>query len=254
MNVSGGNRAVAAVLVLALSALAPPTLAQMGTTTPTSDQGCVPAGMNGQCNELGTILMDFQKDVTGTPVDVTTRITLETTFKDREARTFLFSVRNVTAPGDGPSPVTVELVNFTSTSGEISVTKTERPGANELDMWVDVLDVPVHEPIDITVRAGATDRGAFRLETLAMPFDRAYHPIRGPDGAEASLFSFTFLAVNKQTEATASTSSTGLDHSLVRSLPGAEPVIAVAAIAVVALLLAGPRRRRATPLQMFRRP
>lgn len=223
----------AAMLALMLAAVpAAPAQAQ-GT--------CAPPGMSGQCNELGTILMDFQRDVQGSPIDVTARITLDNNHRD-QARAFLFSVRNVS--GEAGSPVSVELKGFATTSGPVVTQKVERPGPHEVNLWVDVLDVPVGQPIDLTVTVGSSERGAYRLEVLVMPFDRAYMPLRSASGTDLSLFAFTLLGVNRETgDASTGATERGIfdSNSVGRRLPGPEPAWALAVLGAAALVAARKR-------------
>lgn len=233
-----------AVLVAALVAGAAPVAAQ----DPTSS--CTTMGMTGQCNELGSITMASDVAINGEMQTISASIVVNNLYRDREVRQFLFSVRNVSV--DGSSPVVVELVNFATSQGPVGVLRTENPGPNELNMWVDVLDVPVGTPIDLSVRVGATRQGGFKLETLAMPFDRAYKPIVGSDGRELSLFAFTFLSVDQPTAG--GTGGTGLGSSLGRSLPGPDTAVAMAAVAGLALLVTRTPRQPRRPLRLFRRP
>jgi hypothetical protein len=124
------------------------------------------------------------------------------------------------------------------------VTRTEQPSSTEVDQWADVLDVPVGQPIDLAVQAGATDKGAYRLEVLVQPFDKAYHTIKDSSGNDASLFSFTLLIVNK-----ASGSGGGSNPLTNRvggalHVPGMEGAAAAGSLAL-ATVLAARRRTRA---------
>lgn len=234
-----------ALLAAALVLGAVPAAAQDPATS------CTTMGMTGQCNELGSITMASDVTIDGEMQTLSASIVINNLYRDREVRQFLFSVRNVSGP-DGTSPVVVELVTFATSQGPVAVLRTENPGPNEINLWVDVLDVPVGTPIDLTVRVGATRQGGFKLETLAMPFDRAYKPILGSDGRELSLFAFTFLSVNQPTSG--GTGGTGLGSSLGRSLPGPDAVAALAAVAGAALLVTRAPPRRGAPLRLFRRP
>jgi hypothetical protein len=250
-------RAIRPVVALAVAALfaAPGVVAQQA-----QQPSCAPSGMSGQCSELGSIIMDFQRDVKGQPIDVSVRITLDNNYRE-QARFFLFSVRNVSVDEE-PSPVTVDLKSFRTALGEVAVTNPQQPSPNELNLWVDVLDIPVGQPIDLTVTIGVREAGAFYLEALVMPFDRAYHPIKGSQGQELSLFAFTLLAVNQPTGAGG---SGGLlpTGSVANALPGMEAGFALAAALVAGLVLRGrggrpagaaPRGAAGTSLRLFRRP
>ena len=197
---------------------------------------CGDPGMNGQCTEFGSIAMESQRDIRGEPIDLTVSFTLDTAYADQGSRWLLVSVRNVEA--DGSNPVTIEMVRFASAYGDDLTTRVEQPHANELNLWVETLDTPVGTPVTLDLRVGATERGAFRLETLVMAFDRGYAPIRDSDGNDASLFSFTLLGVNDETQA-----QSGDKGSLLRGnkIPGLEATAALGALVGAALLL----RRRA---------
>lgn len=214
-----------AVVLLALG------MAALLALSPAGAQGsCAVPERNAQCTEFGTIAMDSQRDIRGEPIDIAADITLNTAYEDQGARWLLFSVRNVEA--DGSNPVTIELNGFSSAYGEIVTTRVDHDTANELDLWVDVLDTPVGIPIDLDVKVGATERGAFRLETLVMAFDRGYAPLKDAAGNDASLFSFTLLGVNEET---GSISPGGDSLSDGKKLPalGLVPLLAAVAAAVV---------------------
>ncbi|HUR62216.1 MAG TPA: hypothetical protein VM286_07640 [Candidatus Thermoplasmatota archaeon] len=172
--------------------------------TPTQDPGaqpataapCVEPGKNIQCNAFGSISMDTQRDIKGDPITETVSIWLNTNMQDQGARWLLFSVRNNTA--DGSNPVEIALVRFSTPNGDMVTTRVDRPGANEIDLWVDVLDTPAQTPITIEVQVGSSERGAYRLEALVLAFDRGYETLKDASGAEASLFASTLLGVNKE--------------------------------------------------------
>lgn len=220
---------------IAASAL---TLVALLAFVPTaSAQGCSEPGRNAQCTAFGNIAMDSQRDIRGSPIDVGVAIFLHTGYEDQGARWLLFSVRNVEQ--DGSNPVTVKLTKFASPHGDIVTTRVEDAKANELNLWVDILDTPVGVPIDLGVRVGATERGAFTLEALVMAFDRGYAPIQDSSGNDASLFSFTLLGVNKETANVNSDGGSLLDGNKVPAL-GFVPLLAILAGLVVVA-----RRRRA---------
>lgn len=220
---------IAALGLVALLALAQPAGAQ---------GGCTEAGKNVQCSEFGAITMDSQRDIRGDPIDLTATITLNTAYGDHAARWLLFSVRNVTS--DGSNPVTITLVRFGTSAGEIVTTRAEHPSANELNLWVDTLDAPVGTPITLDMKIGSTDRGAYRLETLVMAFDRGYAPVKDSSGNDASLFSFTLLGVNKETAGVSADGGSIMDG---HKLPGMEAIPALVAVTLVAAVLI--RRRQA---------
>lgn len=220
-------------------------LAASTAAVPAAAQGCAPSGMSGQCNELGSILMDFQRDIAGQPIDQNVRITIGHDYRE-VARSFLFSVRNLSQEGT-PSPVSVALVSFATASGDVTVLKTEQPTPSQLDLWVDVLDVPVGDPIDLTVSVGARERGAFRLEALVMPFDRGYAPLTDAAGNSLNLFAFTVLGVNKASGEASSGNPGGLfkGSSVGKALPGPEAWVLAASVGLAAL---------ATSRTLYRRP
>jgi hypothetical protein len=92
----------------------------------------------------------------------------------------------------------VNLDSFTADGAQIVTSKKEvKP--YEVDLWVDVEDVPVGKTITLDMTVGAAEAGAFQLETLVMSFDRGYAPVTMSGGVEASLFSFTLLGVKSPT-------------------------------------------------------
>jgi len=208
--------------------------AVLALSSAVAQSGCAQSGRNMQCNEFGRIAMDNQQDIRGEPVELSVDITLRTGYEDQGARWLLFSVRNVEP--DGSDPVTIELLSFHSTHGNIATTRVEQPSASELNLWVDILDTPIGAPIEIELRVGATERGAFELETLVMAFDRGYVPIQTSSG-DASLFSFTLLGVNEETGKI----SSGKSFLEGQKLPGFGVVPLVAVLAAVAVLV---QRRR----------
>jgi hypothetical protein len=208
----------------------------LGLSPAAAQGGCSEDGRNVQCTGFGRISMESQRDIRGDAIDVAAAVTLDTGYADQGARWLLFSVRNVEA--DGSNPVTIELGHFTSPYGDIVTTRVEHATANELDLWVDILDTPVGQPIDLALRVGATERGAFRLETLVMAFDRGYEPVKDPDGNDASLFSFTLLGVNQETGAV---NPDGGSLAEGKKLPALGAVPLLSAVALLAVLA----RRRA---------
>lgn len=198
---------------------------------------CKKSGMNVQCNPLGTIAMASQKHIKGDPVAATITIQLDTNLADQEARYVLFSVRNVTDYQE--SPVILSLERFGTAAGEIVTMRVDHEDPNELNLWVNVLDLPVGVPITIDLQVGATDRGAYLLEALVMPFDRGYEPIMDSEGKDISLYSFTLLGVN---EVTGDSFAQGGGGPLTRiSTPGFEWTLALAALVLVGLAFRGRR-------------
>jgi len=210
----------------------------VGAVPAAAQSGCTEAGKNVQCTEFGAITMDSQRDIRGEAIDLTASIVLNTAYSDHAARWLLFSVRNVT--DDGSNPVTITLVRFASNAGDIVTTRVEHPSANVLNLWVDTLDAPVGTPITLDMKIGSTDRGAYRLETLVMAFDRGYAPVVDSSGHDASLFSFTLLGVNKETAGVASDGGSLLDG---HKMPGLEIVPIIAIVTAAAAIVA--RRRQA---------
>ncbi|MEA3137756.1 MAG: hypothetical protein QOC71_2037 [Thermoplasmata archaeon] len=205
------------------------------TPTQAASDGCSAPGWNRQCSEFGIIAMEDRRDIRGEPIVASAYVDLDTNYAESGARWLLFSVRNL--EDDGSNPITIELVKFAGPNGDIVTTRVEQPSANQIDLWVDALDVPVNEEITIEVNVGATERGAFTLETLVMAFDRGYEPVYGSGGEEASLFSFTTLGVNDET---ASVGGGGGSLTDGKKLPGLGVLPMLAAVAA-ALVLA--RRR-----------
>lgn len=167
-----------------------------------SSRECYEPGFNMECNEFGDIRMQSNDEVRGEPIETTTYINLDRSFEDREegpdARWVMFAVRNVTPAGE--SPVEVEIDGFeTNTSGEIITTREDRESPSEINLWVDVLDLPIDEEIRVEATVGVTELGAYQLETIVIPFDRAYDPLVHPNGESISLFSFTMLGVHEPT-------------------------------------------------------
>lgn len=199
--------------------------------------GCTEPEFNVQCNEFGTIRMEGQREIRGERIDLGTWIYLNTAYKDREARWFLFSIRNVTSSGG--SPVTIEVVRFATEHGDIVTSRFEQPSANEVNIWVDVLDLPVGTPIMLDMKVGATERGIFRLETLVLPFDRGYEPMTDSSGNEASLFSFTLIGVNEETSGASGAGRVSLFDG--HKVPGLASLLVLVTIGGVAAFL----RRRA---------
>lgn len=196
-----------------------------------SAQDCNVPGMNGQCTDFGSIAMESQRDIRGSAIDLTATFTLNTVYADQGARWLLVSVRNVEA--DGSDPVTIELVRFGSEYGDILTTRVEQPSAHELNLWVETLDTPTGTPITLDLKVGSTERGAFRLETLVMAFDRGYAPIKDSFGNDASLYASTLLGVNKESGAVAADQGSLLKGNKV---PGVEAGLLLAGLVGCALL------------------
>ncbi len=221
----------AALLVFAAIAFAPTIPAQPDTLDPT----CFEPGMNVQCNEFGSIMMENQRDIRGEPILINVTAILHTVHLDADARWIMFSVRH--SPEDGSSPISIAPLSFTSPFGDIITSSVDQATPSEVNFWVHVIDVPLDTPTTIEVLVGASERGAFRLEALVMAFDRAYEPIKGADGTDQSLFSFTLLGVNGETKRTA-TASTGEDKF---RAPGPGAALTFGALLAIAALVT--RRR-----------
>jgi hypothetical protein len=181
-----GTRAGVAFAAFFLAALAPAAAAAP----------CTEGGHNVQCSELGSIRMDSVREIKGSPIQLSTEVTLNSNFKDHGARWFLFSVRNLTS--DGANPIQIHIDGFSADGAKIATSKADQK-SYESDFWVDVEDVPVGKTIRIDMTVGAADAGAFQLEALVMAFDRGYSAITDSTGAEASLYSFTLLGVKSPT-------------------------------------------------------
>lgn len=193
---------------------------------------CHQSKYNIDCNRFGFISMESIRHVEGGPVELETTILLNTSFEHRDARWIMFSVRNVTAQGE--SPVTIDLESFTARGGgEIITTRRIQETPNEVNLWVDVLDLPVGEQITIEMTVGVTEQGAFNLETLVIPFDRGYEPIKDRAGKDITLYSSTLLAVNEATASTATGDEGFLDSG--EKVPGIGAAIAVGIVSLAAL-------------------
>lgn len=214
-----------------------PSSTDAGPSMAASSPGCAEIGMNMQCTAFGTIKMDARRDIRGSPIDVAAQIQLNTSHSDRGARWIMFSVRNVT--DEGPSPVTIAVIRMSTASGDVVTTRVEQTKAAEVNLWVDVLDLPLGVPISLELNVGATQRGAFALETLVMAFDRGYAPIKDGFGNDASLFSFTLLGVNQESRSTAGDEGDSIVDGKKLPAPGL-----VAGIVVLGVLAAVGQRRR----------
>lgn len=217
--------------VLGLIGIAGPAVAQ--------EDSCGGSGTNGECNAFGSVFMDNRERVRGDPVDVDATITLNKSYEDQGARWILFSIRNITTQDE--SPVSIRLNTFSTDQGEVVTTRVDHEKPNELNLWVDVLDLPVNEPIELNVTVGVTEEGAYAIETLVLAFDRGYDPIKDASGENVGLFSYTLLGVN---EATDPVDASGGDSPLgIRGAPGPTAAGAIGAIATVAAVCARRRRR-----------
>lgn len=214
---------------LLMASMAPGALASDGNTD------CEQEGKNTQCNALGSIAMETQTEILGEPILVHITTTVDDTHSQQGARYIMFSIRHDATD----SPVSLSLVSFETGKGEIFTERIDHPIPNEINVWVQVADIPEGKPIDIAVEVGSSDRGAFRLETLVMAFDRGYEPVSGTDGNEVTLFSFTMLGVNKESSNVASGSGTTLIDRV--RVPG--PGLPLTLLGVVAAGLWASRRR-----------
>ncbi|HET6398190.1 MAG TPA: hypothetical protein VFH47_01390 [Candidatus Thermoplasmatota archaeon] len=194
---------------------------------------------NMQCNEFGSIAMPSQVRIRGEPVEVTATIELNTNLQNRGSRYFLFSFRNVTE--DGSNPIWIQVTDFSTPNGRVEFTREDHKGAHEKNYWVDIVDLPVNQPITVTMLVGATDRGAYSLEALVMAFDRGYAPVYDSSGSQASLFSFTLLSVNESTGDNRDAHAGGGKPGF--NIPGPTLGVALAAVAVAGIVAA--RRLRA---------
>jgi hypothetical protein len=201
-------------------------------STALADDHCQADRYNPECNDFGTIQMPTQKDVKGSPVTVTAHIVIDTTYEEQDARWVMFSMRNVTEE----SPVTINLRAFSSSSGEVVTTQVVQEKPSELNLSVDVLDLPTREVITPEAEIGVTDRGAFALGSIVIPFDRGYEPIKDARGDPVSLYSSTLLAVNEETSSTSKDSDSSLISG--NKLPSATTGLVLGVIGVSALVLA----------------
>lgn len=218
----------AGVLTFLLLAFAPVATAQ---------GSCAENGMNVQCTTFGTIKMESRRDIRGDPIDVTAQIHLDTGYANQGARWVMFSVRNQT--DDGPSPISIGLTKFSTASGDVVTTRVEQVKPSELNLWVDVLDLPVDKTISLELKVGSSERGAFSLETLVLAFDRGYAPVQDAYGNDASLFSFTLLGVNKETPSAAGDVDTLSDG---KKLPAPGLIAVLGVLAIVASIVVIRRR------------
>lgn len=212
-------------------------LAVAGSASAQDD--CQESGKNIECNAFGRIAMENRERVKGEPVDVNASITLNTSYEDQGARWIMFSIRNVT--DRGPSPVSVQLNTFSTDEGEIVTTRVDHEQENELNLWVDVLDLPVGEEITLDVTVGCTEEGAYAVETLVLAFDRGYDPIKNASGENVGLFSYTLLGVNEATEAVSA--ANGDEPLGIRGVPGPTSLAAAGSVTIAAAALAGGRER-----------
>jgi hypothetical protein len=228
------------VAVVSLLGLAAPALAQSQSGGESSED-CTGGGVNGECNAFGKIAMQNREEVRGEPVDVNTTVTLNTSYEDRGARWVMFSVRNVTADGD--SPVSIRLNSFATDEGEVVTTRVVHEEPNELNLWVDVLDLPVHKEIEIDVTVGVTDEGAYAFETLVLAFDRGYDPVQMANGDKASLFSYTLLGVNEATEPIGSSTSSDGALGVLSEIPAPSALATLGTITLAAAACLGREPR-----------
>lgn len=194
---------------------------------------CREPGLNVECTEFGTIKMKSQEDIKGKPVTVGAEIWLNDNYEDQNARHLMFSIRHDSKGGS--SPVVIELVHFKTDAGEIVTSKVDHTKPNELNLWVDVLDTPVKTDIHLEVEVGVTERGAFVLETVVIPFDRGYDPIPADDGEDTTLYSYTLLGVNEET-------SGNLGSGRFGALPAPGVGLIVGTLAIAAIALTRSRR------------
>lgn len=201
--------------------------------------GCSEPGKNVQCNRFGYISMESQRDIRGDPIDLQVHLELDTTFREYDARWIMISVRNVTS--DLSNPVMIQYDGFETPHGKVITENVEQPGPHELAIWMHVLDTPVDVPMTLDLTIGAKERGAYRLETLVMAFDRGYEPVVLPSGEEANLFSFTLLGVNEETEALKQVSNA---KSRIEQLPAAGLAPALVLLGLLAVAAAGRREAK----------
>ncbi|MHB8604360.1 MAG: hypothetical protein ACYDCK_03810 [Thermoplasmatota archaeon] len=227
------NRTCAASVAACLAVLA----IVLGTPGIVAQQDCSTAGVNAQCNAMGSIRMDTEREANGAPVAITATVVVDNPYIDAGTRWIMFAVRNVSSDA---SPIQITFGGLSSDAGQIPIVTAKQDRAAEIDLWVMVLDVPLHTPITLNVTAGSTASGLFRIETLVEAFDRNYAPIPGDGNAPATLFSFTRLAVTKATSGDGTTAqSTATGNA--RALPAIGVASSAALIALVALAVRSRR-------------
>lgn len=200
-----------------------------------NDQDCRQSGYNMQCNAFGSVRMETRMDVKGEHVESTSYVTLNTDMDEENARWVMFSLRNTTPDG---SPVEISVDAFeTNRSGDVITTREIKDDPNKVELWVDTLDLPVGEEIRIEATVAVTERGAYQLETVVIPFDRAYEPIRDAQGQQVSLFSYTMLGVNEPTSPLGAETSSdqGGWMSTAQEVPTLGAALAAALLGTVAL-------------------
>lgn len=232
---SPGRHTASAILFLLMAMSLAPGVAAQPDVVAQAGNLCAEAGFNVQCSEFGSLKMENQRDIRGDPITMTITAQINQTYETSGARWVLFSVRHV--PEGSSSPISLALSGFTSSFGNVYITSVEQDVPHEINVWVHVVDVPLGTPLALDVLVGASDRGAFRLEALAMPFDRGYEPIADVNGTDHILYSFSLIGVNKESSIV-ETSSGGPSGG--RAIPMAGPMATLVALAA----LAGVLRRR----------
>lgn len=228
--------ASAILLLFTAMALAPGVAGQTDVIAQAGDL-CAESGFNVQCSDFGSLKMENQRDIRGNPITMTITADISETYETSGARWVLFSVRHV--PEGSTSPISLALSGFTSSYGNVYITSVEQDVPHEINIWVHVVDVPLNTPLELDIQVGASDRGAFRLEALAMPFDRGYEPIADVNGTDHILYSFSLIGVNKESSGVepASEGSSGG-----RAIPVVGPVATTLALLACAIAI---RRRNA---------
>ncbi len=203
---SFGRRLSVSLIMFLLTAMMMASAATAQTSLSSDlDDECKEAGYNMQCNQFGTIKMENQADIRGEAVPVTATLVVDQTYEQAGARWVLISIRHV-PEGSGGSPISLSLTSVKSPFGNVYITSIDQEMPNEINVWVHVVDIPLGSPIEVKYMIGSSDRGAFRVETLAMPFDRGYEPITDARGNDLILYSFALVGVNKESGVVASTS------------------------------------------------
>lgn len=197
-----------------------------------SSFGCDHDGKNTQCNEFGTIAMDTQREVRGDPIVLNVTTVVRDDHADEGARYVMFSVRH-DARG-GSSPISLELLKFESPHGPIFTERIEDERPNEINIWAHVADIPENVPIDLQVKVGASDRGAFQVETLVMPFDRGYDGLQDRQGEQVNVFSYTTVGVNKETASVGDKGGSFMDNVRTPGFAAAHALVALAGLLAVA--------------------
>jgi hypothetical protein len=227
----GFAASITTLLVVVLLVLAGPAL----TLEPAqAQQACERSGKSGECQPWGEAWMPNRAEMRGDPVELTAEIYLTSDFQDLGARWVMFSVRNVT--WDGTNPIDVRIDSFGTQYGTV-ITTREDYQPHQVDLWVDVMDLPVNDLIEIDMTINSAAKGAFLIETMIIVFDRGYEEIKTSGGDNVALFAATHLGVHEE-----SGSGSGGLSSRLQNVPGPGLIAVVAALGLVAAVFHGRRK------------